>query len=75
LHDPHVGSRGVIHHHDGAPGVEGPFAVPLAAFRFAHGGPRIDSPPPLMGANTEAVLGELGYGSDELAELRAGRVI
>jgi crotonobetainyl-CoA:carnitine CoA-transferase CaiB-like acyl-CoA transferase len=75
LHDPHVGSRGVIHRHDGAPGVEGPFAVPLAAFRFAHGGPRIDSPPPLMGANTEAVLGELGYGSDELAELRAGRVI
>jgi crotonobetainyl-CoA:carnitine CoA-transferase CaiB-like acyl-CoA transferase len=49
--------------------------VPLAAFRFAQGGPRIDSPPPLMGANTEAVLGELGYGSDELAELRAGRVI
>ena len=75
LHDPHVGCRGVIHRHDAAPGVDGPFAVPLAAFRFAHGGPSIESPPHRMGADTEAVLGKLGYSANEIAELRATRVI
>ena len=28
------------------PGVDGPFGVPLAAFKFAHGGPSIETPPP-----------------------------
>ena len=36
-------------------------AVPLAAFKFAHGGPSIEQPPHEMGADTDAVLGELGY--------------
>ena len=46
---------------ESAPGVDGPFAVPLAAFKFAHGGPSIETPPPAFGADTESVLGELGY--------------
>jgi hypothetical protein len=33
--DPHIASRGVLHHHgNGGNGVEGPFGVPLAAFKF-----------------------------------------
>src|SRR5262249_14736525 len=35
--DPQLATRGIIHRHDGAPGVEGGFGVPLAAFTFAHG--------------------------------------
>ena len=34
---------------ESAPGIDGPFAVPLAAFKFAHGGPSIETPPPVMG--------------------------
>jgi crotonobetainyl-CoA:carnitine CoA-transferase CaiB-like acyl-CoA transferase len=49
--------------------------VPLAAFKFAHGGPSIETPPREMGVDTEAVLGELGYSVAEIAGLRAARAI
>ncbi|HEV8677969.1 MAG TPA: CoA transferase, partial [Stellaceae bacterium] len=75
LEDPHLASRGVIHRHAGAPGVEGPFAVPMAAFKFAHGGPSIETPPPQLGADTDSVLAELGYANAEIAALRRARVI
>src|SRR5690606_36862811 len=59
--DPQIATRGVVHRFpEGAPGVDGPFGVPVAAFKFAHGGPRVDSPPPPLRADTEAVLRELG---------------
>ena len=75
LADPHFKDRRVFHHFDSAPGIDGPFGVPLAAFKFAHGGPSIETPPPEMGADTESVLGELGYGAGDIAALRAARVI
>ncbi len=73
--DPQLASRGVIHHHAGARGVEGGFGVPLAAFKFAHGGPRIDTPPPGLGQHTDAVLAELGYAAADIARLRAAKVV
>src|SRR3546814_3872549 len=36
-------SRRVTHRHEEAPGIDGPFTVPLAAFKYAHGGPGIRS--------------------------------
>ncbi len=75
LADPHLAARSIVHRHESAPGVDGPFAVPLAAFKFAHGGPSIETPPPVMGADTEAVLGELGYDAAAIAALRRARVI
>jgi len=75
LDDPHFKDRRVFHRFGSVPGVDGPFAVPLAAFKFAHGGPSIETPPPQMGADTEAVLGELGYAAGEIAALRAAQVI
>jgi crotonobetainyl-CoA:carnitine CoA-transferase CaiB-like acyl-CoA transferase len=75
LADPHLESRRIVHRHESAPGVDGPFAVPLAAFKFAHGGPSIETPPPAFGADTESVLGELGYAAADIAALRAARVI
>jgi crotonobetainyl-CoA:carnitine CoA-transferase CaiB-like acyl-CoA transferase len=71
LADPHFTERRVFHKFDAAPGVDGPFGVPLAAFKFAHGGPSIETPPREMGADNEAVLGELGYAAGEIAALRA----
>ena len=75
LDDPHVTARGVVHRHEDASGIDGRFAVPLAAFKFAHGGPSIETPPPRMGADTDRVLAELGYKAGEIAELRVGGVI
>ena len=74
--DPHLATRGVIHPFpDGAPGVEGKFGVPMAAFKFAHGTPRIDTPPPRFGEHTDAVLAGLGYSTVEIAGFRAAKVV
>src|SRR3954465_14678587 len=53
--DPQIASRGVIHRHAGgaAAGVDGGLAVPVAAFTFAEGGPRIDSGPPAVGQHND----------------------
>ncbi|HTB47888.1 MAG TPA: CaiB/BaiF CoA-transferase family protein, partial [Acetobacteraceae bacterium] len=74
--DPQIPSRGVLHRFDnGAPGVDGTFTVPLAAFRFAHDGPRIDTPPPMLGQHNDEVLQELGYSAADVAGFRAAGVI
>jgi crotonobetainyl-CoA:carnitine CoA-transferase CaiB-like acyl-CoA transferase len=75
VRDPQFATRGVTHRHDGAPGVEGGFSVPLAAFKFAHGGPSIETPPPEFGADTDKVLAEYGYAPAEIAAFRRDRVI
>jgi len=75
LADPHLDHRGVRHQHAGAQGVSGEFGVPIAAFQFADGGPRIDTPPPALGQHNEAILNELGYGKDEIGKLKAQKVI
>ncbi len=73
--DPHFKTRGVFHHHPSAAGIDGPFGVPLAAFKFAHGGPSIETPPPEFGADTDRVLAEHGYATGEIAAFRRDRVI
>jgi crotonobetainyl-CoA:carnitine CoA-transferase CaiB-like acyl-CoA transferase len=73
--DPHFKDRRVFHHFDGIAGIDGPLGVPLAAFKFAHGGPSIEEPPHAMGQDTEAVLGELGYSRADIARLREAHVI
>ena len=75
LEDPHLESRGVRHRHAGATDVDGAFTVPVAAFGFAEGGPRVDTPPPGLGQHTAEILTELGYGDAEQAKLRAAHVI
>ncbi len=76
LADPQVASRNIVHRYESAPGVAGQFGVPVAAFKFARGGgPQVDTPPPQMGQDTEAVLGGLGYSAAEIAGLRAAGVI
>jgi len=65
--DPQIASRGVIHRHAGGNGVAGEIGVPLAAFMFAHGGPRIDTPPPALGQHNAEILEELGIAPQKAA--------
>jgi crotonobetainyl-CoA:carnitine CoA-transferase CaiB-like acyl-CoA transferase len=75
LADPQIASRGILHRHETAPGVNGAFTVPVAAFKFAHGGPQVDRPPPMFGQHNDEVLQELGYTPDQITGFRAARVI
>jgi crotonobetainyl-CoA:carnitine CoA-transferase CaiB-like acyl-CoA transferase len=75
LADPHFQTRRVFHKFDAVPGIGGPLGVPLAAFKFAHGGPSIEHPPHEMGADNDAVLRELGYDAAAIAGFRRDRVI
>jgi crotonobetainyl-CoA:carnitine CoA-transferase CaiB-like acyl-CoA transferase len=73
--DPQFATRGVTHHQRSAAGIDGAFDVPLAAFKFAHGGPSIETPPPELGADTDNVLAEHGYDADQIAAFRRAKVI
>jgi crotonobetainyl-CoA:carnitine CoA-transferase CaiB-like acyl-CoA transferase len=75
LTDPQLASRAIVHRFENAPGIEGGFSVPVAAFKLKHGGPRIDTPPPRFGEHNEAILAELGYSEADIAKLRADKAI
>jgi crotonobetainyl-CoA:carnitine CoA-transferase CaiB-like acyl-CoA transferase len=70
LKDPQLEARRVLHEHSKVDGIEGPVTVPLAAFKFAHGGPSIETAPPRLGEHTEEVLLGLGYTKEQIAALR-----
>ena len=53
LADPQLAARGIVQRHAGG------LSVPVAAFTFAHGGPRLDRPPAALGEHTAEILREL----------------
>lgn len=73
--DPQLTTRNVFHTHKNAPGYGKDLTVPVMAFKFAHGGPQVTSPPPGLGQHNEEVLGSLGYGKGDIEALRKEGVI
>jgi crotonobetainyl-CoA:carnitine CoA-transferase CaiB-like acyl-CoA transferase len=58
-----------------ADGARAQMQLPLAPFAVDGDRGSIRSAPRPVGADTDAVLGELGVGADELAQLRADGTI
>ena len=75
LAEAQVATRGVLGSYGGGVGHGAPEVLPLAAFTYAHGGPALQGPPPVLGADTDDLLGALGYGGNVLEALRADGVI
>jgi len=69
---PQIAARGVM---QTAETAYGPLRLMGSGFQMAHGGGRLDSAPPELGAHTDAVLAELGYGEAEIAALRRDAVV
>ncbi len=70
LNDPQLETRGILHRHENVEGVGKPVTVPIAAFTYKEGGPRVDTPPPKLGADTDQILSDLGYSAADIAALR-----
>lgn len=75
LADPQLETRTVTHTFTSGTVTARPLTVPLTAFKLAHGGARIDSPPPRHGEHTDVVLAELGYDVDAIAALRGAGIV
>jgi crotonobetainyl-CoA:carnitine CoA-transferase CaiB-like acyl-CoA transferase len=69
---PQIVDRGVLQEVDSP---WGRLRLMGSGFQMAHGGGRLDTLAPLPGADTDAVLGELGYDSTEIAALRQAEAI
>jgi crotonobetainyl-CoA:carnitine CoA-transferase CaiB-like acyl-CoA transferase len=55
--------------------VDRDIAVTRPGFRLASGLPGVDGPPPVLGADTDAVLTELGLSAAAIATLREQGVV
>lgn len=68
--DPQLAVRGLLDRAD----LDSPI-VPVAAFRFAHDGPRLTRRAPGVGEHSDEILREIGLSAGEIAELRAAGVV
>jgi CoA:oxalate CoA-transferase len=75
LEHPQLIERGLIKRFQAAPGTDHEIAVVRAGFRLASGDPAPASAPPLLGADTETILQELGYDSDSIKTLKKDGVV
>ena len=71
--DPHVQARGMTV--ELAHPLAGPIRVVASPMKLSATPVQYRSAPPLLGADTDAVLAEAGYSADERSALRKGRAI
>ena len=75
LEHPQVAGRGLVKRFGSAPGLDREIAVVRAGFRLASGDPAPASPPPALGADTDAILAELGFSAAEIEAMREDRAL
>jgi crotonobetainyl-CoA:carnitine CoA-transferase CaiB-like acyl-CoA transferase len=72
LDHPQILARGAIQEIDTP---NGRLRLAGSGFRLAHGGGKLDTMAPALGAHTDEVLASLGYDESAIAELRAREVV
>ncbi len=75
LAHPQIVERALIRSFEQTPGVDRPVSVARSGFRLRSGDPAPTLPPPALGADTEALLAEIGYSQDEIESLARDKVI
>jgi crotonobetainyl-CoA:carnitine CoA-transferase CaiB-like acyl-CoA transferase len=69
LDHPQVLERGLLKTFPSVPEVDRPIRVVRSGFRLGSGDPQPSSPPPVLGADTDDLLRELGFCKREIDEL------
>ena len=75
LEHPQIAERSLIKRFQAAAGIDREIAVVRAGFHLASGDPEPVSPPPLLGADTQTILEELGYDRNAVARLKTERAV
>jgi crotonobetainyl-CoA:carnitine CoA-transferase CaiB-like acyl-CoA transferase len=75
LAHPQVTGRGFLARFGDAPGVGRPIDVVRIGAMIDGQRPSVATPPPALGQDTDAILGDLGYAEDEIARMRGEGVI
>ncbi|KXF75683.1 CoA-transferase [Paramesorhizobium deserti] len=65
-----IRDRGMVARFDDVPGVGRPVSVLRTGIKINGAPPSVDGPPPVLGADNEAILGTLGYTHEEIAAMR-----
>ena len=69
---PQLAHRDVLQEVDGP---YGPMTLVGSGFKYAHGGGRIDRAPATLSEHADEILGEAGYGHDEIAQMRQTGIV
>ena len=75
LEHPQIVGRGLLSTFDDVPEVDRTVSVVRSGFRLASGDPAPGSPPPALGADTAALLAELGYSETDIEALARDKAI
>ena len=67
--------RELLQTFDKVPGIDRAVGVVRGGFKLSGGKVGVDSPPPALGADTDAILKQLGFDEQGIAELREAKAI
>ena len=75
LAHPQIADRGQIATFENVPGVDRDVRVARAGIKINHAPVATKTPPPLLGQDTDELLGELGFSADDIAALKADKAV
>jgi formyl-CoA transferase len=75
LDHPQVRDRGLLARFEAVDGVDREIRVVRTGFKLSGRAPKVDRPPPRLGAHNREVYGELGLGAEELQRLEGEGVL
>jgi CoA:oxalate CoA-transferase len=75
LEHPQIRHRDLLQTFERVPGVDRAVGVVRGGFKLSGGKVGVDAPPPALGADTDAILKQLGFDETGIADLREAKAI